>query len=478
MSHSSASSSLSELSEDELPPPFSPSHPASNSTISDDDHDHLEPNMPPTKKRRTNPRITRTLTPNTHDSTPGSPAHTYDDLSSDTEGSVPPSPRSHPAGQPATQDEYALAADFVHICQWEGCPAGDLGNQDELVQHVQDAHVTQTGPKQKITCEWMDCKTKGKTQTSAYTLKGHMKSHTKDKPHYCSLPECDRSFTRSDALTKHMRTVHDSESLRTIDHYAKLKPPTNAHIGSPNSGQSPAPDAVQPATTVQEVTRPTSPPKPPVKLNLKLLLAGKDKDKDKTSNASTPTNDTAALDPQSPVSPSQRDEAFGAFSPTTNFNAAELALDRRDLYHLLRRQIKWAEQDAVSLSREVEAAERRRKREWMAKELVLENLLEADVLGAIERQKDNDVAELGALKTKGKLSVLTDASRLPLKGTTMPWYRDPERIPSLGAAIGLGVEGDGEGDGPGPDQSLMEIDAANEAIPNGAGDDDTEMEQD
>src|ERR1700710_2144115 len=31
------------------------------------------------------------------------------------------------------------------------------------------------------------------------------------------IAECDRAFTRSDALAKHMRTVHETEALRPSD---------------------------------------------------------------------------------------------------------------------------------------------------------------------------------------------------------------------------------------------------------------------
>ena len=42
--------------------------------------------------------------------------------------------------------------------------------------------------------------------------------------------ECDRSFTRSDALAKHMRTVHETEALRPSDPVPKSHPlhPQNA----------------------------------------------------------------------------------------------------------------------------------------------------------------------------------------------------------------------------------------------------------
>ena len=99
------------------------------------------------------------------------------DLSEDSEGSAPGSP-SH--------DEHALRADQITACQWERCPVGDLGNSDDLIKHVQDDHIA---PKRaKYTCEWGECARKGAVHPSGYALKAHMRSHTKEKPFFCSLP--------------------------------------------------------------------------------------------------------------------------------------------------------------------------------------------------------------------------------------------------------------------------------------------------
>lgn len=98
-------------------------------------------------------------------------------LSSDSEASAPGSP---------SLDEHALRADQITACQWEGCLVGDVGNSDDLIRHVQDDHIS---PKRaKYTCEWGDCARKGTVHPSGYALKAHMRSHTKEKPFFCSLP--------------------------------------------------------------------------------------------------------------------------------------------------------------------------------------------------------------------------------------------------------------------------------------------------
>lgn len=116
----------------------------------------------------------------------------------------------------------------VTVCKWNDDltshqPCGlSLSTNDHLVAHLHDDHLGNR--KAKYTCEWDDCQRKGILQTSRFALVAHLRSHTGEKPFYCSVPECDKSFTRSDALAKHMRTVHETDPLRPSDPIPRTHP--------------------------------------------------------------------------------------------------------------------------------------------------------------------------------------------------------------------------------------------------------------
>lgn len=103
------------------------------------------------------------------------------EISEDTDGSVPASP--HHPGMSA-DDDYGQ--EQVTVCKWEGCEAGDVENMDNLVEHLHEDHI---GTRQKkYSCEWTDCTRKGIPHASGYALRAHMRSHTREKPFYCTLP--------------------------------------------------------------------------------------------------------------------------------------------------------------------------------------------------------------------------------------------------------------------------------------------------
>ena len=129
---------------------------------------------PPSKRQRTSTTRYKASEPYIMTTVDG-------DVSSDTLGSAPNSP----------VPEYATYADDddfeqVTVCRWRGCAAGDLGNMDALVAHINDIHIPET--QKKWICEWEGCARQNMPHASGYALRAHMRSHTKEKPFFCKLP--------------------------------------------------------------------------------------------------------------------------------------------------------------------------------------------------------------------------------------------------------------------------------------------------
>lgn len=210
--------------------------------------------------------------------------------------------------------------------------------------------------------------------------------------------ECDRSFTRSDALHKHMRTVHESESFRTAEHYPKPKPTVQSAVepGPVSLQGSPGPTGAHDDGASKSSA--------PTKITLKL---GSKESKEETKE---------------PLSPRSRIEHCST-GAEDGFTQEEAAMPRDMLLRLLRRQIKWAEEDRVALAKEVEQAETLRKEAWIDKELMLENVLEGEIMTGLGKGTIKDVWSEGKRKRMDDED-LDVAVRLPLHGDKVPWYRN------------------------------------------------------
>ncbi|KAK0104704.1 hypothetical protein ONS95_004977 [Cadophora gregata] len=247
-------------------------------------------------------------------------------ISSDSEGEVPLSPASR------------LDDDDVHeqvtVCRWSHCKAGDQSNMDQLVEHIHNEHIESRG--KKYTCEWSDCSRKGLPHASAYALKAHMRSHTREKPFYCTLPECDRAFTRSDALAKHHRTVHETEALRPSD---------------------PIPKSMSAAHKNQRL-----------KLNVKETQPEGQLPGPPHANGTTNGHGPLGLPGWT-----------SAYPVELGFTADEEARGPKELFYLLKKEIEWAQEEGGALKKQAEVMEELRKKEWQEKEILLDQSLATEV---------------------------------------------------------------------------------------------------
>ena len=367
--------------------------------------------MPPAKRRKTGTSAYDHATPQSA-STAVPPRSPSGSISSDTSGSVPTSPSfaylgpTHPlstayAAAQANPENPELA-DYIQVtqCLWEDCPNPDQGNMDNLVQHLNSVHIV--ARQKKFYCQWQNCGRKGQPHTSAYALKAHMRSHTKEKPFYCVLPECDRSFTRSDALAKHMRTVHETEALRPSD------PVPRGHTGGISNGSisisngtktriklllSSGPNGEKRASVIGEL------PPLPTKHSIAHLGIKTEDMKLDSSDESEELVDGVDIDSVPFTIPLAPDYYPPDIWET--MDDYERNLPPSQYFRLLRRQIKWAEHDDAQLHKELtdlrsmaedvhgnllkkgtgdeKGADENRKYEWQQTDRILDAVLRAEV---------------------------------------------------------------------------------------------------
>lgn len=360
----SPDSSLSSVPSDDLEEPI-PIHMQSRAEKLAAESAHT---TPPRKKRKVNGSVDQLSQADLYSALNLDPDY---DISSDTSGDLPNSPRGPNYDE---EDSQKLQQTF---CRWDGCPAAEMHNMDNLVRHIHEVHIG--SGKKHYSCEWDDCARKGVTHPSAYALRAHMRSHTREKPFYCMLPECDKAFTRSDALAKHMRTVHETEAQRIADAAARLAETLARYPPPPTLlaaiSQSGGPGAAATAAAVNGTPS----------LKIKLVLNGKggarmvqqqqealtNGDASSTAGQSAVQTDDTEYDTDAADRELDADEMLDEM-----LSPEEAAMGRDQLLRVLEREMVWAleEKDGLAV-REAELAAVR-LREWREKEVLLDDLME------------------------------------------------------------------------------------------------------
>ncbi len=73
---------------------------------------------------------------------------------------------------------------FETNCHWRGCGLEFL-TQDELVRHINADHIHNN--KKSFVCRWETCSRDEKPFKAQYMLVVHMRRHTGEKPHKCTV---------------------------------------------------------------------------------------------------------------------------------------------------------------------------------------------------------------------------------------------------------------------------------------------------
>lgn len=76
---------------------------------------------------------------------------------------------------------------------------------EKLANHVSIAHST-VGCNNLYYCKWEGCQRSERGFNARYKMLVHCRTHTKEKPHLCTFPKCDKAFSRAENLKIHVRS--------------------------------------------------------------------------------------------------------------------------------------------------------------------------------------------------------------------------------------------------------------------------------
>lgn len=83
-------------------------------------------------------------------------------------------------------DDESGSVVYETMCRWLDCSRGDCGTLDALVEHISSEHIQAMSHKHFV-CLWHECCRERKPFKAYYMLQTHIRRHTGEKPHRCSV---------------------------------------------------------------------------------------------------------------------------------------------------------------------------------------------------------------------------------------------------------------------------------------------------
>lgn len=75
---------------------------------------------------------------------------------------------------------------------------------EKLANHVSMAHSS-IGYNNLYYCKWEGCQRSERGFNARYKMLVHCRTHTKEKPHFCTYQGCSKAFSRAENLKIHFR---------------------------------------------------------------------------------------------------------------------------------------------------------------------------------------------------------------------------------------------------------------------------------
>ena len=114
-----------------------------------------------------------------------------------------------------------------------------------------------------------------------------------------------------------------------------------------------------------------------------------------------------------------------------NFSDHELSLPAPELFRLLRRQMLWATQEGEQLRADAELLEKQRKDEWVAKELLIENLMEAEHAKSKRKRIDAGLDDLDSFSRMEEDLAPAKVLKIASNENKEPWWREEAWVAKL-----------------------------------------------